>query len=380
MKVAIICDVLGKPNNGTTIAAYNLIRYLREQGHDVRVLCCDQDKNGTPGFTVVPVCNLGKFLNGILERNGVSIAKREVSVIDDFIEGADVVHLLIPLSLAMAAAKAAVKKGIPISASFHCQAENVTAHLGVMNCHFINHIVYKFFWRHLYRYCTVVHYPTQFIRDLFEKECGHKTNGYVISNGVNQEFFDSIGRETEKRNDKFTIVCSGRYSKEKAQHVLIEAVANSKYKDKIRLILAGSGPKEKKLKKLAARKKVDTVFRFFDRKELIDTLYRADLYVHTAKAEIEAISCTEAIVCGLVPVICNSKMSATKAFALDGNNLFEEGNRKDLTNKIEFWYEHPDLKTVYKEKYFAFGQTFNQRECMRRMEDMLYDAAGHRRT
>lgn len=28
MKVAMICDVMGQPNNGTTLAALNLIRYL----------------------------------------------------------------------------------------------------------------------------------------------------------------------------------------------------------------------------------------------------------------------------------------------------------------------------------------------------------------
>ena len=30
MKVAMICDVMGQPNNGTTLAALNLIRYLRD--------------------------------------------------------------------------------------------------------------------------------------------------------------------------------------------------------------------------------------------------------------------------------------------------------------------------------------------------------------
>ncbi|HCY49005.1 MAG TPA: hypothetical protein DHU79_01955 [Clostridiales bacterium] len=46
MKITIVCDVLGKENNGTTIAAMNRIKYLREHGHEVRVLCCDQDRFG----------------------------------------------------------------------------------------------------------------------------------------------------------------------------------------------------------------------------------------------------------------------------------------------------------------------------------------------
>lgn len=34
LKIAVICDVLGQANNGTTIAALNLIRTLREKLRD----------------------------------------------------------------------------------------------------------------------------------------------------------------------------------------------------------------------------------------------------------------------------------------------------------------------------------------------------------
>ena len=35
MIITVVCDVLGEENNGTTIAANNLINFLREQGHTV---------------------------------------------------------------------------------------------------------------------------------------------------------------------------------------------------------------------------------------------------------------------------------------------------------------------------------------------------------
>lgn len=31
MKIAVICDVLGEPNNGTTLAALNLINSLKKK-------------------------------------------------------------------------------------------------------------------------------------------------------------------------------------------------------------------------------------------------------------------------------------------------------------------------------------------------------------
>lgn len=44
MTITVVCDVLGEENNGTTIAAMNLIRFLKSQGHNVRILCGDADK------------------------------------------------------------------------------------------------------------------------------------------------------------------------------------------------------------------------------------------------------------------------------------------------------------------------------------------------
>ena len=37
MIITIVSDVLGRENNGTTIAAMNLIRSMKARGHEVRV-------------------------------------------------------------------------------------------------------------------------------------------------------------------------------------------------------------------------------------------------------------------------------------------------------------------------------------------------------
>ena len=74
MKVAVICDVLGQANNGTTIAALNLIRTLREKGHEVRVVCPDAERAGEPGYYIVPKYDFHVF-NDYVEKNGVAPAK-----------------------------------------------------------------------------------------------------------------------------------------------------------------------------------------------------------------------------------------------------------------------------------------------------------------
>ncbi len=372
MKITIVCDVLGKPNNGTTLAAYNLIGYLKEAGHDVTVVCADPDKADKEGFVVVPVKNFGPF-NLILKANNVTLAKGDRKVLRRVMEGSDVVHILIPFWLGSAAVKVAQELKIPMTASFHAQAENFSAHVACMNSKLINHIIYSCFYRHVYRHVDCVHYPTEFIRGLFEREMKCALPCRVISNGVNDAFF--LPREKKRLSEKFTILCLGRFSREKAQQVLIKAVAKSPLREDIKIYFAGSGPREKKLKKLAQRKKVDADFRFYSREELLDVMHGADLYVHTAIVEIEAIACLEAIVSGLVPIICNSPRSATKNFAVDERCLFRMGDSRDLAEKIAYFYRRDDRIEAYRARYEADRDRFRQQDCMRAMERMLEDVA-----
>ena len=186
MKIVVACDVLGEENNGTTIAAMNLIRFLKKRGHEVRVICPDEDRRGEKDFFVVPQLNVGP-LNAYVRKVGVSIAVSDNYVLEQAIRGADAVHIMAPFFLGKAALDYARDEDIPVTAGFHCQAENITSHLHLMNSQLINDLTYKVMYQLVYQYVDAIHYPTQFIRDIFEKEVG-KTNGYVISNGVNSRF------------------------------------------------------------------------------------------------------------------------------------------------------------------------------------------------
>lgn len=374
MNVTIVCDVLGSPNNGTTIATLNLIHHLTEKGHNVKIVSADESTAGRKNYYVVPALRLGRIADAVLERNGVTLAKADKAVLEEAIRDADVVHIQIPFALAVAGVKIARAMNKPVTASFHCQAENVTSHLGLMNFPPANRLTYKIFYRNVFRYTDKIHYPTRFIREVFENQVG-PTKGEVISNGVNDAFFQTGRSEnSENTEKKFTIVCTGRYSKEKAQEVLLKAAAKSAHRENLRIVLAGDGPCKKQLMRLAEKLGIDCEFRFFSREELIGRLKSADLYVHTALIEIEAIACMEAIASGLVPVICDSERSATRFFALDKNNLFRKNDPDDLAAKIDFWYEHRDLKEEYAGKYEELRSEFRQKNCMDRMEKMLLDA------
>ena len=173
--------------------------------------------------------------------------------------------------------------------------------------------------------------------------------------------------------DKIVNLTTGRYAREKSQDTLIKALRYSKYKDKIQLILGGQGPKEKKYRKLARYLKIEPIFKLFPRNEIIDVLNFSDLYVHPAEVELEGIACLEAIMCGKLTIVSDSRLSATKEFAVDDRCIFKCRKPKDLARVIDYWLDNPEEKKLVEQKYLESSNVFNQNECMKRMENMMFE-------
>lgn len=373
MIVTIVCDVLGEENNGTTIAAMNLIRFLKSQGHTVKILCGDQDKIGQENCYIVPNFDFGKLLNAYVKKVGVKIAKPDEKIVRQAIQGADVVHIMIPLGLGISAVKVANELNIPVTAGFHMQAENLTCYIKLNKIKFINNYVYKFIYKKLYKKVDGIHYPTNFIKNIFERRIKHNTPAYVISNGVHSYVKKRESQRPKELEGKIIVLSTGRYAREKSQDTLIKAMKYSKYKDKIQLIFAGQGVKEKYYKKLAKKLGIEPIFKFYSRTEIIDVLNYSDFYVHPAEAELEGIACLEAIACGKMTLVSNSKLSATKEFAIDDKCIFKCRNPKDLARVLDYWIEHPEEKAEYEKKYLETSTVYNQDECMKKMERILFE-------
>ena len=374
MIITVVCDVLGAENNGTTVAAMNLIRALKKKGHTVRVLCADRNRKGQEGFYIVPTLNLGP-LNGYVEKVGVQLARADKRIVAEALDGADAVHVMLPFALGDRSMRMAKKRGLPVTAGFHCQAENITAYLGMNKLDFVSRLIYFYQYHHFYSCVDAIHYPSEFIRNLFEDRIGRKTNGYVISNGVNPYVVPRPTEKPKEYRDDIVILSTGRYSREKAQEVLLRAVRYSKYKDRIRVILAGQGVREAYYRMLARKLPLSPVFKFYPRDRIVDVLNSCDLYVHTAEMELEGIACLEAIKCGKLTIVSDSKLSATHNFAIDQSCIFKSGKPKDLARVIDYWLDHPERKAAYEQRYLSSGHAFDQDYCMDRMEEMIVEVA-----
>ena len=371
MKIAIICDVLGKGNNGTAVVTQNLYEHLKELGHEANIICADQSKKNVEGYIVLPTLKLGKAVDAYVNSVGVSLAKCDKKIMDKALSGVDYIHCIMPFALGRCAAKYAKEHNIPISAGFHLQAENITSYIKLNKIGFIQKLVYKSLYKRFYSKMDAIHYPTQFIRNVFENAIGKTTNGYVISNGVNE--FVAM-RSVAKPNDiadKIIVSNVGRYSREKSQDTLIKALKYSKYADKIQLILAGQGNKEKYYKRLSKGLPIAPKFGALARTEVINMLNYSDIYVHTAEIELEGIACLEAIKCGKLTIVSNSDLSATKGFVSDWCYTFENRNPKSLARVLDFWIEHLGKKEVYEQSAIDSKKVKYVGECMKDMDKMF---------
>ena len=270
--------------------------------------------------------------------------------------------------------KIAEEMKIPHTTAFHVQPENITYAVGLGEKKYINDKIYTYF-RSYFNKFRHIHCPSNFIANQLI-EHGYTAKMHVISNGVDDDFIFSRKAKPEELKDKIVITMVGRYSPEKRQDVLIDAIYKSKYSDKIQLILCGQGQCFEKYKELSKNLKNKPIMKFYEKKDLVDVLSYTDIYVHSADAEIEAISCLEAIACGNVPIISNSNESATVQFALNEESLFEHGNSQDLARKIDYFLDNEDHLKEMRKVYAEFANKFRIENSIKLMEEMFREEIG----
>ncbi len=369
MNIVLVIDQYDNSNNGTTVTARRYAQQLRSRGHQVTILAGGEP---TPHKICAPVHKIPVFQT-LIEKQGFRFAKPDEEAYYQAFRDADVVHFYLPFRFCRRGEEIARQMRIPTVAAFHVQPENVTYSIGMGKSKRMNDFLYSWCYRRFYNRFRYIHCPSEFIAGQL-REHGYDAQLCVISNGVDPMFRPLTMPRLPELEGKFAVVMVGRLSGEKRQDLIIEAVKRSRYRDRIQLVLAGKGPKEKEYRRLGASLPNPPIIRFFEQEELLHLLNSCDLYVHASDAEIEGISCMEAIACGLVPVIADAPLSATPQFALDERSLFEAGNPDALAQKIDDWIDHPEQRESMRAAYAALGDTMRVDACVARAEDMYRQA------
>lgn len=338
MIITLVTDMFFQNTHGTCVSAHRLYNGLVERGHIVKILAIDETNNSA---YALKERYFGKPINKIINSQGFTFAKPNKEIMKKAIEGSDLVHIYLPFKMEYETIKLCREMNIPCTAGFHIVPENITSTLYMENFAPVNMALWTSFYNSTYRYIKHIHCPSLMVANQLVK---HKFNSnlHVISNGYNEMFSMNRVEKPFIFKDKFVITFIGRFSREKCHDLIIKAVNSSKYKDKIQLIFGGKGPRKKHIMKMARKLPNYPVFGFYTREQVSYILNFADLYIHPANIEVEGMSCIEAIATGCVPVVANSAKSATPQFAMHENSIFENGNYKDLSKKIDWWIEHPE--------------------------------------
>ncbi|MFV0413701.1 MAG: glycosyltransferase [Oscillospiraceae bacterium] len=309
------------------------------------------------------------IFEGLIEAQGMCFAKPDPALYYAAFNGADIVHFFMPFRFCRQGEKYARQMKIPSMAAFHVQPENITSSIFLGTNKRVNSWLYHWFNRRFYSRFGHFHCPSSFIAVQL-KENGYKSETHLISNVVSRAFYRARLPGPAEWEGKFVILMIGRYSREKRQDLLIKAAGKSRHAGSIQLVFAGKGPEARRYKRLGARLPGRPVMKFMDQQELLQTIHRSDLYVHASDAEIEGISCLEAMACGLVPVISDAPLSATHQYALCPESLFRAGDAGDLAEKIDYWIEHPRQKEEMGRRY-ALQQGQNRADiCTKKMVEL----------
>lgn len=370
MKIVLVIDQFDDANNGTTISARRFAAALKEHGNQVRVIATGKPtdyKYAVRQMRFLPV------VEHLITSQGMRLAIPNKHVFEKAAAWADVVHFMMPSPLAIMGLKHVERLGIPHTAAFHCQPENITFTLHMGNSKRVNDFVYVKFRDTFFNRFTHIHCPSNMIADQL-REHGYTARLHVISNGISPQYTYGRAPQEDWMRGKFNVLMVGRYAGEKRQDVLINACAQCRHKDDIQVILAGKGPLERKYRRLSKRLSNPIVMEFYEPARLLEILHMADLYVHTSDAEIEAMSCMEAFACGLVPVIADSPRSATPQFALDGRSLFPAGDAAALAEKIDWWFEHPPEREEMGKRYAKHAEQYALDRSIEQTEEMFRTA------
>jgi glycosyltransferase involved in cell wall biosynthesis len=363
LKIAQVIDVYEYATNGAAISTKRFTDLLRKNGHTVIVVSTGEaasDKVLMKEF-YPPV----EYLKRVMQRMKFVFALPNKQLLQKTFADVDIVHNQFPLLLGMGAIRIAREMGKPIISTFHVQGEQVMHNAGLKHI-FWTKLAYKFFLRYIYSKSDIVICPSEFAEQEI-KRYGLKKPTVVISNGVPPEF-RQLGLP-KKYPDKFTILTVGRNAFEKRQELIIRAVAGSKYKDQIQLIILGDGPLRGELEEMSKKLLNGTVeFQLLPSEKVIEYYNSVDLYVHAAAVEVECMTAIEAMACGVPLLIAESDLSATKQFALNDKHLFK--TVEELTEKIDYWFSHREELEQAKKSYTEFSKKYSIENSYKKLEDV----------
>jgi 1,2-diacylglycerol 3-alpha-glucosyltransferase len=332
MRIAFVTDTYDGISGGT-VSGRRFVEALRLD-HDVTVVATDPPAPGKVQVPRLPIPSRA------MRDNHFTFGWPKRSILEQAFDGVDLVHVQFPFYLGSGATKLAVEKGLPLVAAFHVQPQNLLYDVRMRSERAAN-LLYRSWIRNVFEPADAVVVPTLFASQRLQYH-GLTTPIWPISNGLRLR----PRQCTERGGPPYLLLAVGRLAAEKRQDVIVDAVARSRHRDQIRLVIAGAGPLEARLRARARRRGLPVDMGYVTDERLIQLYDEATLLVHASEVELEGMAVLDAMGACLPTLIANAPESASAALAAGSNFLFRPGDAADLAEHIDSLLEDPDTRAA----------------------------------
>lgn len=336
MRIAFVADTFDEASGGGVVSARRFVEALRTR-HEVTVLATGQP---APGKVVLPGLQLPVHA---MQANHFTFAMPHTQTLYEVLAEQDIVHVNFPFLAGYAAVRIARQLSVPVVTAFHVQPENLLFNVGI-HSQTLNDWLYRRWVHGFYGQSDAVIAPSDFAGQLL-RDHGLQKPVFTISNGAPQVHPEQE-RKAEPHDRPFLVLCSGRLAAEKRPDLVVEAVARSRHRESIRLVLAGHGPLDHKLTARAKELNLPLQLGFVSDLELASLRANADLAVHASEVELEGMAVLEAMAAGLPVLIADSPTSAAKEFAAGPDFLFRAGHADHLAAQLDHLLESPQRRAA----------------------------------
>jgi len=358
LRVMIVTDQYEPMVGGVPTVTRELAVGLADRGHTVAVIAPSETRQDRRAGGPVVAGTVTVDYRGSVpwpwyegQRLGLLAPSRAGELIGAF--GPDVVHLHSPLTLGVAARTAARRRQVPVVYTNHYLPLNVWPAAARSGAGITSRARDAAFYACVTGFangCDLVTAPTATGLRLLHSH-GLAAPSQTVSNGIDLDWF-SPGPADEALRSAYgvppgrpVIVSVGRLSPEKRADVLIGALARlGRTGDHAAgdsgpvLVLAGSGPDERRLRSLARHYGVANrvLFTGFVPDGDLPGLYRlADVFAIASQAELQSLVTMAAMACGLPVVAVDAGALTELVHAGENGFLARPGDAAQLADCLE---------------------------------------------
>lgn len=381
LNIAMVCDPIGSNKSGVVVSTIRFSRLLKERGHNVILIGAKSNEHKEHSYHNEVKAYRYRSLP-VPKSGGWNLAfptvKELKKVFQD--EKIDVVHIILPMSGAIVAIKAAKELGIKIVAHSHSQPENLFMDMPKFIQPILNDLWNKYLmW--IYGKAETIIYPSELARSLLDKLNRKHKRSVVISNGINSSHFRTlpVGDFYERfkiPEGGIKLLFVGRLFPEKSVDTLIKSIPYIiKEYPNTHLMIVGGGHLKEKLERLSDSLDVSghvTFLGIVSEEDKILAYNASDIFVLPSLAELEGMVVLEAMACGKPIIISDAEMSASRYFVEGNGFLFKTKDPIDLACQVSKLIRDNELRIRMGKKSLEDIKKYDIHNSVEKLEDVYY--------